>query len=259
MSSRLVDCEAEIDQGKHRIAAVEQALSEEQSAHANLRAKHLEFVERSRSEMTALTNTVHAVRGRVDLTNRLLEQTRGQLREKIEELRGAERRLLESGIQVDALEKAARAQKDDLAAANERIAGTERMRGALVDQVNALNETLRGKESALQSATRIVEHLTVRIEEATSARQRVKEELERRTAALQDEIAHVRAERQLADGALEASRAERQQARRAAPTPVPTNGEARREAETAPALAEPVEPAELQQINVTKLPRTASA
>ena len=261
--SRLVDCEAEIDQGKHRIAALEQALSEEQSAHANLRAKHLESVERSRSETTSLTNTVHAVRGRVDLTNRLLVQTRGQLREKIEELRAAERRLLESGIQVDALEKSARAHKDDLAAANERIAGTERMRGALIDQVNALNETVRAKEAALQSATRTIEQLTVRLEEATSGRQRVKEELERRTAALQDEIAHVRAERQLADGALEASRAERQQARRAAPTPVPTpvptNGEARREAETAPALAEPVEPAEALQTNVAKLPRTASA
>jgi predicted nucleic acid-binding Zn-ribbon protein len=185
------------------------------------------------------------------------------LREKIEELRAAERRLLESGIQVDALEKSARAHKDDLAAANERIAGTERMRGALIDQVNALNETVRAKEAALQSATRTIEQLTVRLEEATSGRQRVKEELERRTAALQDEIAHVRAERQLADGALEASRAERQQARRAAPTPVPTpvptNGEARREAEAAPALAEPVEPAETLQTNVAKLPRTASA
>ncbi len=257
--SRLIDYEAEVDQRKHRIAALEQALSEEQSAHANLRATHLESVERSRSELTSLTNTVQAVRGRVDVTNKLLDQTRGQLREKIEELRAAERRLLESGIQVDALEKSARAQKDDLAAANELIAGAERMRGALVDQVNALSETARGKETALQSATRSIEQLTVRLEEATNGRQRAKEELERRTAALQDEIAHVRAERQLADGALEASRADRQQARRAAPTPVATIGEGRREAEAEATLAEPVEPAEPRQTKVAKLPRIASA
>ena len=138
--SRVAEYEAQADQNRLRITALEQALSEEQSAHTTLRAKHLEHVERSRSEASALANTVHAVRGRVDVTNRILDQTRGQLREKIEELRAAERQLLDNGIQIDVFERATRAQKDDLAAANERIAGTERMRGALVDQVNALTE-----------------------------------------------------------------------------------------------------------------------
>lgn len=251
---RFVDYEALVDQGKHRIAALEQGLSEEQAAHASLRAKHLELVERSRAEMASLNNTVHAVRGRVDVTNKILDQARGQLREKIEELRAAERRLLENGIQIDGLEKSARSQKDDLAAANERIAGTERMRGALVDQVNGLTDTVRTKEAALQSATRTIEQLTARVEELASGRQRAKEELERRTAALQDEIARMRAERQLADGALEASRAERHQARRAAPA----NGDAQREATAAASAAEPSEAPAPQQTNVTKLPRTAS-
>jgi chromosome segregation ATPase len=252
-SRRVADYESLLDQGKHRIATLEQALSEEQSTHANLRAKHLDHVERSRSEIATLGNTVHAVRGRVDVTNKILDQTRGQLREKVEELRAAERRLLENGIQIDGLEKGARALKDDLAAANERIAGTERIREALVDQVNGLAEAVRVKEAALQSALRTIEQLTARVEETTSARQRAKEELERRTAALQDEIGRVRAERQLADGALEASRTERQQARRSAP-PI---GDALREATAAPSAAETVEPPAPQQSNVTKLPRSA--
>jgi len=251
--SRAAEFEAQADQGKHRIAALEQALSEEQSAHAALRAKHLEHVERSRGEAAALANTVLAVRGRVDVTNRILDQTRGQLREKIEELRAAERRLLDSGIQIDSLEKNARAHKDDLAAANERIAGTERMRGALVDQVNSLTETVRAREAALQSAMRATEQLTARVEEATSGRQRAREELERRTAAFQEEIAHIRAERQLADGALEASRAERHQARRAAPTV----DEAQRDA-SASSSAESDEPPPPQHAYVAKMPRAAS-
>ncbi len=250
---RVADAESLVDQGSHRIAALEQALSEEQAAHATLRAKHLEFVERSRAEMSKFSNTVHAVRARVEVTNKILDQTRGQLREKIEDLRAAERRLLESGIQIDSLEKSVRSQKDDLAAANERIAGTERMRGALIDQVNGLTETVRAKDAALQSATRTIEQLTARTEEITNGRQRAREELERRTAALQDEIARTRAERQLADGALEASRAERQHARRAAP-PV---AEAQREA--AALAAEPGEMAAAQQQRkVAKLPRAAS-
>jgi uncharacterized small protein (DUF1192 family) len=74
--------------------------------------------------------------------------------------------------------------------------------------------------------------------------------LERRTAALQDEIARVRAERQRADGALEASRTERQQARRVAPA----NGDAHREAAAAIEMVETPAP---QPSNVTKLPRSA--
>jgi chromosome segregation ATPase len=247
-NKRIADYETQVDQDKHRIAELDQALAEEQSTHANLRAKHLEHVERSRSEIAALSNTVHAVRGRVDVTNRILDQARSQLREKIDELRAAERRLMENGIQIDSLEKTANSQKDDLAAANERAVSLERVRGTLADQVNGLTESARAKEAALQSATRRIEQLTARVEEATSGRQRAKEELERRTAALQDEIARLRAERQLADGALEASRAERQQARRAAST----IGEGRCE----PTAAEPAEP-EAPQTNVTKLPRTA--
>jgi chromosome segregation ATPase len=249
-SRRVGDCESLLEQGQHRLAALEQALAEEQSTHASVRAKHLDHVERSRSETSTLNNAVHAVRGRVEVTNKILDQTRAQLREKIDELRAAERRLLENGIQIDGLEKGGRALRDDLAAVNERVAGTERVREALVEQVNGLSEAGRVKEAALQSALRTIEQLTARVEEATSARQRARDELERRTAALQDEIARVRAERQLADGALEASRTERQQARRVAPA----SGDAHREAASATEMVEPPAP---PQSNVTKLPRSA--
>jgi chromosome segregation ATPase len=247
-SRRIADLETQLDQAKHRILALEQSLGDEASAHASLRARHLEHVERAHGEISTLNNTIHAVRGRVEVTNKLLDQTRAQLREKIEELRAAERRLLENGIHIDSLDKTARSLKDDLTAANDRIAGTERMRGALVDEVNALNEALRGKEAALQSATRTIEQQTARIDELASGRQRAREELERRTAALQDEIARLRAERSLADGALEASRAERLQARRS----LATIGEPLRE----PTL--PVDASAPQPSNVTKLAARAA-
>ena len=242
-SRRIADIEAQIEQAKHRIVALEQALSEEQDGHASLRVRHVEHVERSHAEISTLNNTIHAVRGRVDVTNKILDQTRAQLRDKIDVLRAAERKLLENAIQIDILEKSVRSQKEDLAAANERIAGTEHMRGALVDQVNALNEAVRAKESALQSATRTIEQLTARADEMAAAKQRSKEELDRRNAALQDEISRMRVERQLADGALEASRAERQQARRT----YATGGEAQREGDDAASGS----------TNVTKLTRAA--
>ena len=216
---RLSEYETSADRDKQRIAALEQQLADEQGAHANLRGKHVDHVERSRAEISALANSVHAVRGRVDVTNKLLDQTRGQLREKVEELRGAERRLLECGIQIDALEKSERALKEDLAAANDHIAGVDRMRATLVDQVNSLNESLRAKDAALLTAARNNELLGARLEDANATVKRGKEDVERRIAALQEEVARLRAERQLVEGALEASRLERREPRLAPELP----------------------------------------
>jgi chromosome segregation ATPase len=216
---RIAESEATADRDKQRIAVLEQTLADEQGAHANLRAKHLDHVERTRAEISALANSVHAVRGRVDVTNKLLDQTRTQFRDKVEELRAAERRLLESDIHIDALEKSERALKEDLAAANDHMAGVDRMRAALVDQVNSLNEAVRAKDVALLAAMRNGEVLATRLEEGDAATRRAKEEVERRVASMQEEIVRLRSERQLADGALEASRVERREARRAAELP----------------------------------------
>jgi chromosome segregation ATPase len=216
---RIAEDEAAGERDKQRIAALEQALVDEQGAHANLRAKHLDHVERTRSEISALANSVHAVRGRVEVTNKLLDQTRAQFRDKVEELRAAERRALECDIQIDALEKSERALKEDLAAANDHMAGVDRMRASLVDEVNTLNEAVRAKDIALQAATRNGEVLAARLADGAAATRRAKEEAERRIASMQEEIVRLRSERQLADGALEASRVERREARLAGELP----------------------------------------
>ena len=216
---RIAEDEATAERDKQRIAALEQALTDEQGAHANLRAKHLDHVERTRGEISALANSVHAVRGRVEVTSKLLDQTRAQFRDKVEELRAAERRALECDIQINALEKSERALKEDLGAANDRMDGVDRMRATLVDQVNTLNEAVRMKDVALQAATRNGETLAARLEDGAAATRRAKEESERRMASMQEEIARLRSERQLADGALEASRVERRESRLAGESP----------------------------------------
>ncbi len=93
------------------------------------------------------------------------------------------------------------------------------MRATLVDQVNTLNEAVRVKDAALVGATRNGEALAARLEDGAAATRRAKEEAERRVASMQEEIVRLRSERQLADGALEASRVERREARLAGELP----------------------------------------
>jgi chromosome segregation ATPase len=252
VSQRVVDYESLNDQNGHRIGELEQGLSNEQSKHAALRAKHLEHLERSRSEISTLSNAIQAVRGRADVAEKILGETRGQFREKTDELRAAERRLLENAIQIDGLEKSARAAKDDLVAVNDRVAGGERIRLGLSDQVNNLSNTLKSKEIALQAATDKIEQLSARFEEAAKGAQRDGEESARAYAALKEAFDREHAERNLAEGALQASRAERQLTRRLSPVIGEGRGAfpaVRLSDETAPDSGLPPPPS-----NVTQLP-----
>ena len=79
---------------------------------------------------------------------------------------------------------------------------------------------MRAKDVALQAATRNGETLAARLEDGAAAMRRAKEEAERRAVSMQEEIVRLRSERQLADGALEASRVERREARLAGELPL---------------------------------------
>jgi chromosome segregation ATPase len=224
VSQRVADCESQIDQNGHRIGELEQGLSSEQIKHAALRAKHLEHLERSRSEISTLSNAVQAVRGRADVAEKILGETRGQLRDKTDILRAAERRLLENAIQIDGLEKSVKAAREDVVTVNERLAAAERIRLGLSDQANNLGNSLKSREIALQTATAKIEQLSARFEEAAKAAQRDREESARAYAALKEKFDREHAERNLAEGALQASRAERQLTRRLSPMINETRG-----------------------------------
>ena len=217
---RIAEFETTTERDKQRIAGLEQALADEQGAHANLRAKHLDHVERTRGEISALANSVHAVRGRVDVTNKLLDQTRAQFRDKVEELRAAERRVLECDIQIDAQEKSERALKEDLAAANDHMAGVDRMR-ARPHRPGQYVSTRRCGRRTPRCRPRRATAKCWRRGSRTALRRcgGPKKRPSGGPPSMQEEIARLRSERQLADGALEASRVERREARLAGDLP----------------------------------------
>jgi chromosome segregation ATPase len=203
---RLAEHETLIEQNRARIYELENALANEQSAHSALQARHLEEGERLRGESSQLVHKTDALRGRADMAEKLLSEARGQLRSKVEELRATERQSLEARILAETFEKKLRASTEDLSKAEQRIAAMDEMRVNLVDRVNNLTKALHARDGAATSAEQKTENLARRHDDALRTAQREREQAERTVSELRDMLERERAERILAEGALQASR-----------------------------------------------------
>lgn len=203
---RLAEYETAIEQNRGRIYELENALANEQSAHSALQARHLEEGERLRGELSQLVHKTDALRGRADMAEKLLSEARAQLRSKVEELRATERQSLEARILAETYEKKLRASSEDLSKAEQRIAAMDEMRVNLVDRVNSLTKALHSRDGAATSAEQKTENLARRHDEALRTAQREREQAERMVSELRDQLERERAERILAEGALQAAR-----------------------------------------------------
>ena len=207
---RLAEHETLIEQNRARIYELENALANEQSAHSALQARHLEESERLRGESSQLVHKTDALRGRADMAEKLLSEARAQLRGKVEELRATERQGLEARILAETFEKKLRSATEDLTKAEQRIAAMDDMRVNLVDRVNSLTKALHARDGAATSAEQKTENLARRHDDALRTAQREREQAERTVAELRDMLERERAERILAEGALQAARQIRQ-------------------------------------------------
>ena len=203
---RLAEYETAIEQNRGRIYELENALANEQSAHSALQARHLEEGERLRGESSQLVHKTDALRGRADMAEKLLSEARAQLRSKVEELRATERQALEARILAETYEKKLRSSSEDFSKAEQRIAAMDEMRVNLVDRVNNLTKALHARDGAATSAEQKTESLARRHDESLRTAQREREQAERLVGELRDMLERERAERILAEGALQAAR-----------------------------------------------------
>jgi crescentin len=203
---RLAEIEPLHDQNRRQLAELEVALATAQNARSTLEAQRLEENDRHRGELASANHKVEALRGRGDIAEKLLADARDQLRGKVADLRAAERQLLEGRMTIDGLEKKLRMSAEDLAKAEQRIAGMDDMRATLVDRVNGLIKAVQSKESTAVAAEQKADELTRRHDDFQQRAQRERERAERDIAELREMLERERSERILAEGALQASR-----------------------------------------------------
>ena len=203
------DRENELEAARQQIGDLETKLKAEQSLRHRLEALGESERSTARTNVANLEMKVQGLTSRLGVTEKLLNSTRDQLREKTEELKSAERTVREALITKNNLERrleGLQSETTQIAAAAET---TQRARAELADRCEALTKTLEAKESSTARLEQRSQMLLDRIDQLTSDFAGERQAFEARIAALSEELQREKSERAIAQGALEMARRSR--------------------------------------------------
>jgi chromosome segregation ATPase len=203
---RLAEAENALADARARLQKMEGSLAAAEDERKKLTAAYDEANERRQSEVYALTLKLDAMRSRSTAAEKLLAEMRQNLVARTEEIRVAEGKLVEAIVGRSGAEKKAE-QLAGIAEAHDRQnKKLEQTRLSLTDRSKVLSETVKARDSALSHAEDKIKSLTDRVEllkaEAAASHAKAEKRIEQLNAAIERE----RAERAVAEGALEATR-----------------------------------------------------
>jgi chemotaxis protein MotB len=203
---RLAEAENALADARARLQKMEGSLAAAEDERKKLTAAYDEANERRQSEVYALTLKLDAMRSRSTAAEKLLAEMRQNLVARTEEIRVAEGKLVEAIVGRSGAEKKAE-QLAGIAEAHDRQnKKLEQTRLSLTDRSKVLAETVKARDSTLSHAEDKIKSLTDRVEllkaEAAASHAKAEKRIEQLNAAIERE----RAERAVAEGALEATR-----------------------------------------------------
>lgn len=206
LKGQLLELEPQIQAGRQEISLLQTKLSTEQLARQ--KAEVTREAERSAqdAEISALSMKGEGLNAHIQTTDKILANLRDQLREKTDALRATERTLKdtlsEKGISDRRLEASQEVTARQLAQINE----TQRVAADLKDRAEMLTKALGAKEALLDSANRKTASLGSRIEQINLRFEQERASFEAANRRLIEELQSERAERSLAQGALDIAR-----------------------------------------------------
>jgi crescentin len=149
------------------------------------------------------------MQSRVTLGERLLTEARNSLIAKTDELRNAERRLVDNNVALTSFEQRVSKQKATIDSLERQVRDLEQSRVTLIERSTALTKNLKARDTALAKLDDRIPVLMGRIDQletmAESNRATYQARVDELTAALETE----RMARAVAEGALEMARKER--------------------------------------------------
>jgi crescentin len=199
----------EAENERERLLALEAELASEIAARQKNAAQHEAEIGASRTERASLTMKLEAATNRTSVTEQLLAQLRGQLREKDEALRVAERTAKEAAIERATSDRRVDAMQADLTRQTERLLEAQRLRSELDNRCDMLTKALAAKDVAIDQATSRAAMLSDRIDQLSRRREAEIHELEAVNRRLVEDLQSERSERALAQGALDIARESR--------------------------------------------------
>lgn len=206
---RLSELEHDLDRTRVNLSQTKTLLNEVRSERKAISDQFDDLNNRHQAEKSALGMKVEGLQSRVTLGERLLTEARNSVIEKSEELRAAERKLVDSSVAAAASDQKITQLKLTIENLERQIRELEQSRSSLVDRTSALTKNLKARDSALAKLDdRIpilmgrIDHLEAQIE---ASRVNYQTRIDELSVALETE----RMERAVAEGALGIARKDR--------------------------------------------------
>ncbi len=188
---------------------METSFGQEKTAHATLKAAHLDAMEAQRLSEANLQEKFVATTTRLEAAERLLSEARAGLHEQDAAIREFEQQALEKSLAAKSLEAQIADLEKALASARAIHVEVEVARAAAVEQSATLAKSLRDKEVALQRAEQKIATLEATVGEHKTATIGERTLFEEKIDKLTEQLEAESAARLFAEGALQTAREER--------------------------------------------------
>jgi chromosome segregation ATPase len=203
---RLAEAENALADARARLQKMEGSLAAAEDERKKLAGASDEANERRQSEVYALTLKLDAMRSRSSAAEKLLAEMRQSLVSRTEEIRVAEGKLVEAIVGRSGAEKKAEQLAATAEAHDRQNKKLEQTRLSLTDRSKMLAETVKARDSALSHAEDKIKSLSDKVELLKAEAAANHNKAEKRIEQLNSAIERERAERAVAEGALEATR-----------------------------------------------------
>jgi crescentin len=223
MRKQLDATNADVTRQNRQVAELDSLLGSERARARGLEASLASTQEESLRSNRAIEARLEAARAELTVANGKLESYLAQtakleglnaeaalrLNDALAGQRGSERQLAELQIDFGRAEERIRALDEELAAMRVRLATVESARTAAVERSDQLSKQLQTTEIALKRGETRAAELRERLEAAQAENAHRRSTMEERLANLEAGLERERAERTIAEGALESLRRER--------------------------------------------------
>jgi crescentin len=152
---------------------------------------------------------VQTLSARVAAMDRMLAHSRAQLLEREDALKAAERAIKETGLERSKIERQLATAQEEMNRLLAQLDESSTSRAELSQRCDILVRTVAAKDAALDNANGKVASLSDRLDQLTKRFEQERAALETQSRRLVDELQYEKAERSLAQGALEIARESR--------------------------------------------------
>lgn len=206
---RLSEIEQQVDQNLQTISTLETQLASEQAARQRSVAQHEADLGALKTERANSTMKIETLSARLAATDQILVQVRNQLREREETVRSADRAVKEASADRITLERRVESLRADNGRLSTMLGEADKGRNEMEARCDMLVKALAAKDASLESVNARAANLSDRVEALTLRFEQERMALEVANRRLIEELQNERAERTLAQGALDIARESR--------------------------------------------------